>query len=130
MAEESYYTPPQAARILQLSRRRVTQMLNDGQLKGEKLDNGRWKIAATVVAQFLSERSARLAPRRGSPSTRTIEELTEQAALLERRVERLADAHNRVFNRFERILDHFERVEQELRERIDKIEEELAHRPQ
>jgi predicted site-specific integrase-resolvase len=122
MAEESYYTPPQAARILQLSRRRVTQMLNDGQLKGEKQDNGRWKIAATVVAQFLSERSAQLAPRRGSPPARTLEELKDQVALVERRVERLADAHNRVLN-------HFERVEQELRKRIDKLEEELARRP-
>src|SRR5919205_707718 len=117
MAEESYYPPPQAARILQLSRRRVTQMLNDGQLKGEKQDNGRWKISATVVAQFLSERSARLALRRGSPPARTLEELKDQVALLERRVERLADAHNRVLN-------HFERVEQELRKRIDKLEEE------
>ncbi len=36
--EEEYYTPPQAARILSPSRRRVTQRLSDGHLlQGEQL---------------------------------------------------------------------------------------------
>ena len=127
--EEDYYTPPQAARVLQLSRRYVTQLLNDGQLKGEKLDNGRWRIAASVIAEILKERSLNQpAPRRRPPSARGLEELTEQVSILERRVERLADTHNSFLNRFERVLNRFERVEQELRERIDKLEEERDYR--
>jgi excisionase family DNA binding protein len=132
MSEEVYYTPPEAARILQLSRRRVTQMLNEGQLKGEQLQNGRWRIAATVVAEFLKERSAYPTPprRRSSPPTSagSLEGLTGRVSILERRIERLADAHNSILNRLERILNRFEHVEQELRGRIDKLEEELDRR--
>jgi excisionase family DNA binding protein len=54
----SYYTPSQAARILQLSRRRVTQMLNNGQLEGSQLENGRWRMPAEAIIALLSARSS------------------------------------------------------------------------
>ena len=61
MAEDDCYTPPQAARVLSLSRRRVTQ----------------------------------------------------RAALLERRIERLTDSLSRLFDRFERLEDRMHELEKE-----------------
>ena len=63
--EEDYYTPPQAADVLQISRRRVIQMLNADVLQGEKLRNGRWRIPAAAVAALLRVRSRRPAALQG-----------------------------------------------------------------
>src|SRR5919112_1491054 len=113
MKEAEYYTPPQAARVLSLSRRRVTQMLNDGGLAGEKLGNGRWRISAAAVAQLLKQRSQEyLPPPRRAPVDKTIEEIKERSAILERRAERLTDSLSRLFTKFER-----------LEERLDSLEE-------
>ncbi len=56
---EEEYTPPQAARILRLSRRRVTQMLNAGELGGaQDPQTGRWSIPQRAVHARLKYRSA------------------------------------------------------------------------
>ncbi len=61
MAEgEDYYTPPQAARILRLSRQRITQMLQSGEMEGKQdPKSGRWKIPQRVVHARLKDRPAR-----------------------------------------------------------------------
>jgi Helix-turn-helix domain len=112
--EEEYYTPPQAARILKLSRRRVTQMLNVGQLQGEQLNNGRWKIPAAAVTALLEGRAKQPPPRSRSPqANKTMEEIKERSALLERRIERLTDSLSRLFDRFERLEDRMHELEKE-----------------
>ena len=117
MAEDDYYTPPQAAHILSLSRRRVTQMLNEGYLQGERLDNGRWKIPAAAVTALLNARTERAAPPRRSRSmqiAKTIEETKERAALQERRLERLTDSLGHLFDRLERLEDRLDELEKGL----------------
>lgn|SRR5215217_3016446 len=100
------YTPPQAARILGLSRRRVTQLLNEGALEGEKSDNGRWKVPSSAVAAFLEARGKQPAPRtRKRQADKTVVEAMEKATILERRIERLTDSLSRLFTRFERLED-------------------------
>jgi len=112
--EEEYYTPPQAARILNVSRRRVTQMLNAGHLQGEQLNNGRWKIPAAAVAALQKGRAKQPPPRLRSPqANKTMEEIKERAALLERRIERLTDSLSRLFDRFERLEDRMHDLEKE-----------------
>ena len=113
--EEEYYTPPQAARILSLSRRRVTQMLNDGHLEGERLDSGRWKIPAAAVTALLKRRRAKQPPprSRNPQANKTMEEIKERSALLERRIERLTDSLSRLFDRFERLEDRMHELEKE-----------------
>jgi excisionase family DNA binding protein len=120
--EQDYYTPPQAAHVLQISRRRVTQMLNAGLLQGEKLGNGRWRIPAAAVAALLRERSSRPAALRGGAVNDTLEFLGDRVSILENRLERQADALNRALN-------YAERMEEELRSRIRELEEEL-NRPE
>ena len=116
---EDYYTPPQAADVLQISRRRVTQMLNAGVLQGEKSRNGRWRIPAAAVAALLKERSRRPAALQGGTSfDETVEFLSNRVAILENRLERQADTLNRALN-------YAERMEEELRSRIRELEEEL-----
>jgi excisionase family DNA binding protein len=116
VAEVDYYTPPQAARVLNLSRRRVTQMLNDGYLQGERLDNGRWKIPAAAVTALLNTRTERARPPRSRSSQikTTLEETKERAALQERRLERLTDSLGRLFDRLERLEDRMAELEKEL----------------
>jgi excisionase family DNA binding protein len=122
VTEQDYYTPPQAADILQLSRRRVTQMLNAGLLQGEKLENGRWRIPAAAVAELLTERSRRPAAYRARPPVdETLEFLGERISILENRLERQADSLNRALN-------HADRMEEELMSRIRELEEELNRR--
>jgi hypothetical protein len=59
--EEETYTPPEAARILRLSRRRVTQMLAVCELEGTQDDpeTGRWAIPQRAVHERLKGRPAR-----------------------------------------------------------------------
>ena len=117
MAEADCYTPPQAARILGLTRRRVTQMLNDRVLEGERLANGRWRISAAAVAQLLQRRSQEPSvPRRSSvgKAIEEIKEVKEQAAISERCLERLTDTLSRVFTRLESLEDRLDGVEQRL----------------
>ena len=114
MAEDDYYTPPQAARILSLSRRRVTQMLKEGYLQGEQLETGRWKIPAAAVSELLNTRTERASPPRRSMTSqiaKTIEEIKERAALQERRLERLTDSLGRLFDRLERLEDRLDELE-------------------
>lgn len=119
---QDYYTPPQAAHVLQISRRRVTQMLNAGLLQGEKQGNGRWRIPAAAVTTLLRERSSRSADLQGgAPVNDPLEFLGDRISILENRLERQADALNRALN-------YAERMEEELRSRIRELEEELNRR--
>ena len=117
MAQDDYYTPPQAARILSLSRRRVTQMLKEGYLQGERSDNGRWKIPVAAVTALLNARTERASPPGRSRSmqiAKTIEETKERVALQERRLERLTDSLGRLFDRLERLEDRLDELEKGL----------------
>ncbi len=56
-----FYTPSEAARILSrsgktVSERRVRQMLQAGEIAGERLENGRWRIPQGAVHELLEER--------------------------------------------------------------------------
>ena len=110
------YTPPQAARILGLTRRRVTQLLSEGALEGEKLDNGRWKVRSSAVAAFLEARGKQSAP--PSPkrqADKMVIDVTERATLLEHRIERLTDSLRRLFTRLERLEDSVQELNENLK---------------
>ena len=66
LPEEDAYTAPQAARVLGLSDRRVRQMLEAGELEGERDGSGKWWIPQRAVHAALEDR--------GSPRVRSREQ--------------------------------------------------------
>ena len=115
--EEDTYTPPEAARILRLSRRRVTQMLNAGDLEGaQDPETGRWSIPQRVVHERLKDR-----PARGRPDKDQVRsaEGGEEAAELRDRVEDL----QRELGRLEGRMELTEVAESTLREQLERERE-------
>jgi hypothetical protein len=141
MAEgEDYYTPPQAARILRLSRQRVTQMLQSGEIEGKQdPQSGRWKIPQRVVHARLKDRPARARTEDGGSQDE--QERSQRLSSLELEVRDLnyrlgrSEAHLELTERTEstsraereRLLEDLEREGQ----RADRLETELreARRP-
>ncbi len=114
MVEEDTYTPPEAARILRLSRRRVTQMLNAGDLEGRQdPETGRWSIPQRAVHERLKDRPARGRPDKSPEGTMGgVEEATE----LRDRVEDL----QRELGRLEGRLELTEVAESTIREQLER----------
>ena len=71
LPEEDTYTPAEAAKILRLSKRRVIQLIPEGDLEGEKEEDGRWRIPQRAVHDRLGDRPPRSAERREDASERT-----------------------------------------------------------
>jgi hypothetical protein len=59
---EDTYTTAEAGRILRRSNRRILQMLESGELEGEKDESGRWRIPQRIIHELLPSRP----PRKGT----------------------------------------------------------------
>jgi hypothetical protein len=119
--EADSYTPADAARALGLSRRRVTQLLNEGTLEGKQLDNRRWIIPAANVNALLKERSKRAHPLKDKSITaesvaNAVADLKDRAVLLEHRIERLDDSFGSLLTQLGRLEDRIYSMEKELKE--------------
>ncbi len=99
MPGEETYSPVEASRILSrggrsLTERRIRQMLQGGELEGEKDEHGRWRLPRRVVHQLLSERRENEQVREGSESApgapESIRYLMDRVAALERERDPLA----------------------------------------
>ena len=118
VVEEDTYTPPEAARILRLSRRRVTQMLNAGELEGiQDPETGRWHIPQRAVHERLKDRPSR--GRSDKSQEKRTSESGEEAAELRDRVEDL----QRELGRLEGRLELTEVAESTLREQLERERE-------
>lgn len=111
--DRDYYSPTQAAKILRLSRRRVTQLLESGELEGEQTDSGRWRIPQRAVHDRLKDRPPRPREREGP---REAAEASREAAELRDRVETL----QRQLGRLEGRLELTEKAESTLREQLER----------
>ena len=116
--EADYYTPPDAAQALGLSRRRVNQLLNEGILEGKQLDNRRWIIPAASVKELLKERSKRAQPLKDmsviASVANAVADVKDRAVLLEHRIERLDDSFSSLLTQFGRLEDRIYSMEKEL----------------
>lgn len=131
--EEDTYTPPEAARILRLSRRRVTQMLGAGELEGtQDPGTGRWKIPQRAVHERLKDRPARGRPDKdqdrateGSEEAADlrdrVEDLSRELGRLEGRLELTEVAESTLREQLERERDRADRLEEELREARERL---------
>jgi excisionase family DNA binding protein len=114
--EEDTYTPAEAAKILRLSKRRVTQMLNSGELEGKQDQNGRWQIPQWAVHEQLEERRAETGSPsrvRGSPTEdaehqRSQQDLMRELGRLEGRLELTEKAQSTVEDERDRLIAHLE----------------------
>ncbi len=85
------YTPTEAALILRVTPTRVRQLLQDGELEGERDEAGHWLIPARAV----HERAQRLRRELLEAKEETIAELRNRVASLERRLEAETAARER-----------------------------------
>jgi len=134
--EEETYTPSEAARVLGISKRQVTNLLNAGELEGRQEASGRWRVPQRAVHGLLEERRKGGRPPSRSSTQRTlggrerstedrerVEDLLRQMGRLEGRLELEETARSTVEDQLGRERDRAdaaerraEQLEQELRE--------------
>jgi excisionase family DNA binding protein len=110
---QEYYTVSEAAKVLNISERRVRQIAQDGKVEGVRSDDG-WKLFRYSIHTF-RDRRADQAPTRGArePSLEA-REWIERVTTLERELGRL-----------EGRLELTERAESTMREERERLLEEL-----
>jgi excisionase family DNA binding protein len=98
LVREETYSPVEASRILSrggrtLSERRIRQMLQGGELEGERDDGGRWRIPRRTVHRLLEDRrdheQIREGPENAPGMPESVRELMDRVAALERERGRL-----------------------------------------
>jgi len=135
--DEDSYTPAEAARVLGISKRQVTNLLNALELEGAQEASGRWRVPRRAVHALLEERrKGGRPPSRRSSTQRTpggrvspsedrgrVEDLLRQMGRLEGRLELEETARSTVEDQLGRERDRAdaaerraEQLEQELRE--------------
>jgi excisionase family DNA binding protein len=132
--EEETYSTSEAARVLGISRRQVTNLLNAGELEGRQEASGRWRVPQRAVHALLEERrkggrppSRSSTPRRpGSPERSTedrqrVEGLMRELGRLEGRLELEETARSTVEKQLGRERDRADKAE----ERAEQLEQEL-----
>jgi excisionase family DNA binding protein len=133
MESEEAYSTAEAAKILRLTTRRVTQMLERGELEGAKDGRGRWRVSQRAVHALLPDRPARDTPRDAPPEPREshqeaaelrsrLEDLQRELGRLEGRLELTEVAESTMRQERERLIADLERE----RERAERLERELA----
>jgi excisionase family DNA binding protein len=123
--EEDTYTPAEAAKILRLSKRRVIQLITEGDLEGDKDEGGRWHIPQRAIHDRLGDRPPRGRPQNtaesGEAGSERMRELEVEVSDLNYRLGR-AEARAELTEVAESTLR--EQLQRE-RERADRLEEEL-----
>lgn len=129
---EESYSPQQAARVLGVSDERIRQLIDSGDLEGEKR-RGRWFIHAVSVHDALKERGSprgRRPPQTGENAAREaaelrsrVEDLSYRLGRTEARAELTEQAESTVRDQLEREQKRADRLEDELREARERLEE-------
>ena len=130
---EDTYTTAEAARILRRTSRRVLQMLETGELEGEKTAAGRWRIPQRAVHEMLPNRPPRIgdpaSPHTPPGAPERDAELLDRMFLLEREIGRLEGrleltegAESTLRESLERERDRADRAER----RVEELEERLT----
>jgi len=99
---EDTYTTAEAGRILRRSNRRILQMLESGELEGEKDESGRWRIPQRVIHELLPSRPARKGAANGAFKARQeFLEVSESTIETQLRMEALQRELGRLEGRLE-----------------------------
>ncbi len=99
---EDTYTTAEAGRILRRSNRRILQMLESGELEGEKDESGRWRIPQRSIHELLPSRPPRKGTTNGTFKARQeFLEASESAVEIQLRMEALQRDLGRLEGRLE-----------------------------
>src|SRR3712207_9215981 len=85
---QEYYTVSEAAKVLDISERRVRQVAQDGKIEGVRTDEG-WKLFRYSVHDFRDRRGAQTPARGGREPSLEAREWIERVTTLERELGRL-----------------------------------------
>ena len=144
MAEEekngNSYTPVQAAGILRVTPARIRQLLQGGELEGERDEAGHWRIPSRAVHEHLERLRRNLFPEgvwadlSVSEWVERVEALQRELGRLEGRLELAEKAESTLREERDRLLEDLERERQRADQegqRADRLQAELweAHRP-
>jgi excisionase family DNA binding protein len=130
--DDATYSPVEAGRVLGVSDERIRQLIDAGEIEGEKRA-GRWRVLKASVHHALETRGS---PRR-KRSPETVEDAAHEAAELRARVEDLAYrlgrseakaelteiAESTVRESLERERERADRMEEEMKELRERLEE-------
>jgi excisionase family DNA binding protein len=111
---QEYYTVSEAAKVLEISERRVRQIAQDGKLEGVRSEDG-WKLFRYSVHDFRDRKEAQNPARGGRELSSEAREWIERVAALERELGRL-----------EGRLELTERAESTMRADRERLLEDLA----
>jgi excisionase family DNA binding protein len=129
MAEElDTYTPSEAARVLGISKRQVTNLLSSRELEGTQNASGRWSIPQRAVHELLEERRNAGRPPSRSAREPSLARSSSEASAVRDRVEALQRELGRLEGRLELEETARSTIEEQLhreRERADRLEQEL-----
>jgi hypothetical protein len=96
MMSRDFYTLAEAARILEVSQRRLLEMLETGEVEGERdLRSSRWKIPKPIIWELVPEpvsdaaSSGNSAARSSNQSTETVRQLVEELGSVQRELGRV-----------------------------------------
>ncbi len=118
--EDDTYNTAEASRILRRSNRRILQMLEAGELEGEKDESGRWRIPQRAVHELLPSRPPRKGSTNGTQAIRQdFLEVSESAVEMQLRMEAL----QRELGRLEGRLELTAEAESTLRESLERERE-------
>ena len=135
------YTPVQAARILRVTPARIRQLLQGGELEGERDEAGHWRIPSRAVHEHLERLRRNLLFPEGvwadlsvSEWVERVEALQRELGRLEGRLELAEKAESTLREERDRLLEDLERERQRADQegqRADRLQAELweAHRP-
>ena len=122
-----YYSAADAARILKMSKRRVLQLLQEGQLEGQQDESGRWRVAMHSVHAAKETRNQQEMPREAATSLAEVREWIDRVNILERELGRLEgrmalteQTESTLREQLQREKDRGDRLEDELREERSK----------
>jgi chromosome segregation ATPase len=128
---EDVYTPAEAERILArtgkpITERRIRQMLQSGELEGNRDESGRWHVLQTEVHRLRDERPRAMERPPGAPESvsellEVIRTLERERGRLEGRLELTEKTESTMAAERERLLGDL----QSERERADRLEAEL-----
>ena len=120
-SQDEYYTPPQAARVLRLTRQRVAELLRNQELEGYKDDSGHWQIPKAALHAYKEARDESQAEKTLQPDLLDrLVDAEREIGRLEGRAQLTEIAESTLREQLQRERERADRLEAELKAEREK----------